>query len=119
MDDGISSISVWSELKETVKGKEVRYVAANMRNPFLLQTYDTYAIELNGRYPPWVEGDAGPGIGGKISVHFTRQVPSVYVLNGYVDLRRRDLYKANNRLKTVLLRSINPNLLSSIPFLIM
>lgn len=108
VDDGIQTIRAWSELQETVRGEAKHYKAENMRHPFLLQTYDTYAVELNGKYPPWAEGDVGPGIGGKINIDFTRKVPSVYILNGYVDLRRRDLYKANNRLETVKVRSLKP-----------
>jgi len=108
VDDGIKNISAWSELQETVRKEEIHYKAENMRHPFLLSTYDTYTVQLNGRYPPWAEGVAGSGIGGKINIDFTRKVPSVYILNGYVDLRRRDLYKANNRLKTVKVRSTVP-----------
>ena len=108
VDDGIAYISAWSELRETLNGKVVRYKAENMKRPLIVGVQETVGVELNQIDPPWVEGAAGPGIGGIIDIEFARVAKELIILNGYVDFTRRDLYKKNNRLKTVRIDSVDP-----------
>ncbi len=108
LEDGIKSISAWSELKEVVKGKDIVYEAKNMKNPIAVTIDNEYSFGLNQVFPPWAEGEQGPGIGGYIDVEFERSSDKFYILNGYVDMTNRHLYKANNRLKTIKIDSEDP-----------
>lgn len=108
VDDGIWNIAAFSCLNELIKGKTVTYSAENMRHFLVVDTYDYYQLELNSIDPPWAEGVEGAGIGGAIDVEFSRSSKSVIILNGYVDLAKRYLYKQNNRLKTVRIESSDP-----------
>lgn len=54
--------------------------------------YDTYS-------KPWVEGKSDYGIGEWLNLTFDGDVDQIQVLNGYVDLRRKYLYKENSRVK--------------------
>lgn len=111
-DDGIGSIGAWSELRETLKGEAVHYRATNMRHPIVVVgpsgPESGYRFEYNQIDPPWAEGVPGPGIGGTIEVEFTRPSDNLIILNGYVDLAKRHLYKQNNRLKTIRIDSTGP-----------
>lgn len=111
-DDGIKSVGAWSELTETLKGKIVHYRAGNMRHPIIVVGpslhVPEYRFEYNHIDPPWAEGVPGAGIGGTIDVTFTRPSERLFILNGYVDLAKRHLYKQNNRLKTIRIDSADP-----------
>ena len=52
---------------------------------------------------PWVPGKENDpaGIGESLTIEFAEPKDNIVVLNGYVDLEKRYLYKANNRVKTV------------------
>jgi hypothetical protein len=105
-DDGIKSIKAWSTLIETVNGEKVVYGAERMRHPFY--DWGDMLINYNNGSLFWAEGEAGSGIGGTIDIELDRTSDSIYVLNGAVDLSRRYLYKANNRLKRILVSSTVP-----------
>jgi hypothetical protein len=60
---------------------------------------------LNGNAIPWVEGVNGPGIGEYLTITFTEPCSDIVVLNGFVDRNRKHLFKANNRVKTAIIRS--------------
>lgn len=102
-DDGIKSLSAWSTLTEKTKTGVIIYSPDRMRHPFY--GWGDMEINFNNASLFWAEGEPGPGIGGTIDVEFTRDTDHVMVLNGAVDLTRRYLYKANNRLKRVLIES--------------
>ncbi|ERK01214.1 hypothetical protein HMPREF0860_0905 [Treponema socranskii subsp. socranskii VPI DR56BR1116 = ATCC 35536] len=58
---------------------------------------------------PWVPGkekDAA-GIGESLTIEFAEPKDNIVVLNGYVDLEKRYLYKANNRVKTAVIASLD------------
>ncbi|MDR1788325.1 MAG: hypothetical protein LBR16_07750 [Treponema sp.] len=59
--------------------------------------------------PPWAEGDPGPGIGAYIEVEFVKPVRIINILNGYVDIAKRRLYKQNNRVKTMTVLDVENN----------
>lgn len=105
-DDGIKILTAWSTLTEKTKGGVTSYSADRMRHPFY--AWGDMDLNFNNASLFWAEGEPGPGIGGKIEVEFTRDADHVMVLNGAVDLARRYLYKANNRLKRVLIESEEP-----------
>ncbi|MCF6334908.1 MAG: hypothetical protein L3J12_04140, partial [Spirochaetales bacterium] len=60
---------------------------------------------FNENVHPWVEGVDGPGIGEKLTISFTEPSGDIVVLNGFVDRNRKHLFKANNRVKTAIIRS--------------
>jgi hypothetical protein len=105
-DDGIKAIRVWSTLTETIREEKITYGPERMRHPFY--DWGDMKINFNNASLFWAEGEQGPGIGGKIEVEFTRETDHVMVLNGAIDLSRRYLYKANNRLKQITIESESP-----------
>lgn len=105
-DDGIKSINAWSTLTEMVKGKKISYGADRMRHPFY--DWGDMKINFNNASLFWAEGEPGPGIGGTIEIELSRESDHLMILNGAVDLARRNLYKANNRLKRILIESTEP-----------
>lgn len=105
-DDGIASIYAWSTLSEKIGGIELTYSADRMRHPFY-DWGDGFINYSNGALF-WAEGEAGSGIGGVIDIQLNRLSDHVMVLNGAVDISRRYLYKANNRLKRILVKSSDP-----------
>ncbi|MDC7124039.1 MAG: hypothetical protein PQJ46_00630 [Spirochaetales bacterium] len=60
---------------------------------------------INGNSIPWVEGVDGPGIGEELFITFTEPCSDIVVLNGFVDRNRKHLFKANNRVRTAIIRS--------------
>lgn len=104
--DGIKSITAWSTLEETSKGVKTRYGIERTRHPFY--AWGDAGININNAALFWAEGEPGPGIGGTIDIELARPSDHLMVLNGAVDLARRHLYKANNRLKRILVRSEEP-----------
>lgn len=105
-DDGIASIKAWSTLCETINGGKLSYSSDRMRHPFY-DWGDSFINFSNGALF-WAEGEPGSGIGGTIDIELSRLSDHVMVLNGAVDISRRYLYKANNRLKCILVKSSDP-----------
>jgi len=58
---------------------------------------------------PWVPGKENnpAGIGESLTIEFAEPKDNIVVLNGYVDLEKRYLYKANNRVKTAVVTSLD------------
>lgn len=58
---------------------------------------------------PWVPGkEKNPsGIGEYLEIEFTKPKNNLVVLNGFVDLEKRYLYKANNRVKKAVVTSLD------------
>jgi len=108
VDDGVKNIFAWSELTQNQNGKSIKYQSSNLLQPIILTIEETVWVTLNQINPPWAEGVPGPGIGGTIDVEFSRQTKEIDILNGYVDLAKRNLYKENNRLKTIRVDSEKP-----------
>jgi hypothetical protein len=102
MEDGIAGISVPSSLSETVRGQKITYGPERMRSPFA--AWGEFNVVYHNSVLAWVEDEPGAGSGVKIAVEFTAPRDHLLVLNGFVDLERRHLYKMNARMKSVLIR---------------
>lgn len=61
------------------------------------------------QHNPWVPGKDNntSGIGEYLEIEFTEPKDNIVILNGYVDLEKRYLYKANNRVKKAVLTSLD------------
>jgi hypothetical protein len=106
-DDGIEKIAASSYLEEkNKKGQIIKYDETNLRNNFY-GIYDA-PVYYNCRKLVWSEGVAGPGINEWIDITFRSETDHVMVINGYVNLFRMDLYKANNRIKNARIISYDP-----------
>jgi hypothetical protein len=105
-DFGIQSIEASSSFSEIVNGKTVIYAADKIDQIFF---GDHLGISKywNATHLPWVEGEDGPGIGVTLDVIFIEPSDHMLVLNGFVDPQRRHLFKANNRVKRALIRSLD------------
>ena len=107
-----------SYLSETINNIKIEYNPKNLRDTIMdagyhgnywnigsqPKNFDRWSITY-----PWVEGVPGYGNGEWISVKFKREVDTISILNGYVDFHKPYLYKANNRLKKVMISSDNFN----------
>jgi hypothetical protein len=84
-----------SYLTETINGEEVSYSAQNLENR---------DIQI-----PWVEGVDGSGIGSYISIDESagEGVPNLVFVNGFFHPQKRYLYEYNNRVKKILVESID------------
>ena len=96
----IKNFSASSVLTEKTKSGIVKY------DPDKLEHFPLAEYEFNGSFEsfisrPWVEGSDGNGIGE--SIEFDISNSSLFILNGFVDLRRPYLYKQNNRIKECIL----------------
>ena len=106
-------VSCSSYLTEGAK----QYTAANLTKTFIGVLRDGGMV-FNTVALPWVEGEAGSGIGVILSIQFKTgsliadrygaldgMYDSISIMNGYVDFYRPDLFFKNNRVKTVNIKS--------------
>jgi hypothetical protein len=106
----IEKISSSPVLKETIGGKTVTYEPENLFRRFLgMQSKESNWQYWNAVTPPWAEGVAGPGIGANITINFKEPVKSVSVLNGFVDIFRKHLYRQNNRVAVLKVVDLDNN----------
>ncbi len=92
----IKSISTSSFLTENTKNGEWKYDGKDIERFPIVCTpnYEYRFISM-----PWVEGVAGDGVGEWIELELNGYISNLYILNGYVDIRRPHLFKENNRIK--------------------
>ncbi len=102
---GVESISAHSILSEDVNGEEVVYGPQLLRSIFF---GDQISMYWNALHNPWVEGEEGPGIGVTLDITFEEPSDHMLVLNGFVDPERRHLFRMNNRVRTAMIRSTDP-----------
>lgn len=104
-DGDVQDITATSFHSEYLGGKKVDYRAGSLN--YIYEDNAGHATWV--RLTPWVPGKERneAGIGESLTVTFTEDKGSVVILNGYVDPFRRYLYKANNRLKTVVVESLD------------
>lgn len=88
----VTSVEASSFFTEVLNGKEVRYVAENLRDFSLTN--------------PWVEGVPGLGHGEQIRIA-TFDGDHVVLLNGFFAPQQPTLYRDNGRLKRVLVRGFD------------
>lgn len=72
------------------------------------ETYEDFYYYIKS---PWVPGKekSSSGIGEYLDVEFAELSDNLVILNGYVDLEKRYLYKANNRVKKAKIVSLDEN----------
>ena len=109
-DAGIKKITSSSSLLETIGGKVQSYLPENLLGKIFLKhhgdvrQYFFYDSTIN----PWVEAVEGDGIGEYLDIEFKKPSDELQILNGFVDFRRKHLFKDNNRVKTILVESSEP-----------
>lgn len=100
----INEISDSSFLVETIGDKKIEYKAEYLKNRFTGDC-SCHPFNFNTKSTPWVEGVKGSGIGEKLVISFKEKSNFVVILNGYIDLYQRNLYKENGRLKEIKITS--------------
>lgn len=103
----IKNIKSSSFLSESLEGQTISYRPENLINNTTVVGQGAILWQKDSL--PWVEGVEGPGIGETLQVDFERVESNIALLNGYVDIQKQYLYRANNRVKTVKVRSLDPN----------
>lgn len=101
----INRILSSSEYSENLKSGKVIYTSKYL-NIFLINQIDYSKLLLHA---PWVpeKEKSSSGIGEYLEIDFTKPKDNLVVLNGYVDLEKRYLYKANNRVKKAVITSLD------------
>lgn len=104
---GISNIKSSSFYSEQTKNGIIQYVSSYL-NIILNEYIDIATFILRN---PWVPGKDknSSGIGEYLEIDFEKPKDNLVVLNGYVDLEKRYLYKANNRVKKATITSLDKN----------
>ncbi len=104
-------------LTETIGGRTVEYTADRLHVLFFGSEEKGFLYDHETL--PWVEGGPDDGTGTTLSVDFTAgrtasgeitpgRSDALVILNGFVDPGRRRLYKLNNRVKRLAVRSTDP-----------
>lgn len=101
----INNIFESSLYTEILKNNRIDY-SAKYLNYFEYQEYGDYKIL---QHNPWVPGkERNPsGIGEYLEIEFTKPKDNIVILNGFVDLKKHYLYKANNRVKKAVITSLD------------
>ena len=103
----IANINASSYYTETLRnGTKISYEAQYLNMIFHFCDIDTTHFLLRNPWVPGKEKDAA-GIGESLTIEFAEPKDNIVVLNGYVDLEKRYLYKANNRVKTAVVTSLD------------
>ena len=104
----IKNISTSSFLTENTKNGEWKYDGKDIERFPIVWTPDNKYDFIS---MPWVEGVAGDGKGEWIELELNGYISDLYILNGYVDIRRPHLFKENNRIKeaTLICTTGNPD----------
>ena len=103
----IAKIKTSSYYTEVLKnGTKISYEAQYLNMIFHFCDIDTTHFLLRN---PWVPGKKSnpAGIGESLTIEFAEPKDNIVVLNGYVDLEKRYLYKANNRVKTAVVTALD------------
>lgn len=109
LDDGIQSVSASSSLAESAQAGGFVYSPEKMLKKYAFIDHpEGGSMEYRNYLRCWAEGVVGPGLGEYVDIVFSRDSDRLIVLNGYVDILRRSLYKDNSRPKVVELRSESP-----------
>lgn len=107
---GILKIASSSYLIETHQGKEIVYSPEYFLSKIFYNIGDDYINFwlYDSVSPPWVEGVKGYGIGEYLDIDFKYASDEIQILNGFVDFSRKHLYRANSRVKKILVESEDP-----------
>lgn len=102
---GINKILSSSNYTEKTRTQDIIYDSEYLSVLFDMKFVYTDWIS----HTPWVPGkeNNSSGIDEYLEIEFTEPKDNIVVLNGYVDLEKRYLYKANNRVKTAIITSLD------------
>ncbi|MGI5097355.1 hypothetical protein IZU27_07835 [Treponema socranskii] len=107
---GILKITSSSYFIEAHQGKEIVYSPEYFLSKIFYNIGDDYINFwlYDSVSPPWVEGVKGYGIGEYLDIDFKYASDEIQILNGFVDFSRKHLYRANSRVKKILVESDDP-----------
>jgi hypothetical protein len=100
----INEIKASSYLSEETDQGSLEYKPENLKIRYLIEHMRDFFNEF---CLPWVEGVEGDGTGETLEVTFIEPTNVFVILNGFVDILKRNLYKDNNRLKTINIKSLD------------
>lgn len=100
-------ISCKSYVESTQSGM-YEYSAQNLSDLYFYGDQSDLDV-YNSNSKPWVEGTDGDGSGSTIEITFSKDIDSFFILNGFVDFYRQNLFFDNNRLKTILVEDYEGN----------
>lgn len=100
----IKEITSSSYYTENTKNGTIEYIPQTLPALFSLGMHCTWI-----RHSPWVPGkeNTPSGIGEYLDIEFDEKEDNLVILNGYVDPFKHYLYKANNRVKTAVIKSLD------------
>lgn len=101
---GIKRIVSSSSFTEKISSNEISYSPIGLYNRYIGIFVNGY---WNWELPPWVEGAKDSGLGEWLEVTYEKPTDNIVILNGYVDFKKVNLYKDNNRVKTFKITSVD------------
>ncbi len=105
---GIKNVISENYLTEKSENKIIEYKTDDLNKNIIFDSMIDIVSRWNHEKLPWVEGEDGPGIGVTLDIEFEDPSDHLLVVNGYVDFGKTYLYKANNRVKDAVIRSLDP-----------
>ena len=97
MGNGIRNVISSSFYTEQYEGHQIQYSGYNLD---ILYSGVMDGMHINPYCFPWVENAEGPGEGEWIEFELESPQNETYILNGFVDAIRPNLFKDNSRIKT-------------------
>jgi hypothetical protein len=108
--EDIKKIESSSFLTENIGGKKIEYEPKNLFKKRLpLGPRESRRWSWLADSIPWVEGKADSGIGESITVSLENPVNVINILNGYVDIEKKHLYRQNNRVSVMKIIDLDNN----------
>lgn len=101
---GILDVRSSSYFEENTSKGKIVYDTTGLNKRNLTVQYLNYWFAYA---PPWVEGVDGSGVGEWLEIIYEKPKNNIVILNGYVDLKKLNLYKDNNRVKKFRVSSLD------------
>jgi hypothetical protein len=110
-------VSIKSEgnYSETINGRYIDYKVDNLRNAIVWGSREE-PFWFNNDNTPFVFKPGKSGIGDKILLEFVHPQREISILGGFVNIKRQDLFKKNNRIKKIIVRDKNSNYAAIVDF---
>ncbi len=104
----IKALIADGNFSEKISGKTVNYSVENLRNAVVWGAREE-PYWYNNNNIPFVTKRGKSGIGEKIKIEFVKPQNEISILGGYVNVKRQDLFKSNNRLKKIRIADLDSN----------
>ena len=100
LENKIKTLTADGNFSEKISGKTVNYSIENLMKSVVWGAREE-PYWYNNNSTPFVTKRGNSGIGEKIKIEFVKPQKEISILGGYVNIKRQDLFRSNNRLKRI------------------